>query len=91
MKYFLSPYFKRIIKKLDFHKTEEVKRAISELTAFFDSGIKSEGLGLKRLRGNFWEIRASLEDRILFSFEKDEIFFLIAGNHDAIKNFLKNR
>jgi mRNA-degrading endonuclease RelE of RelBE toxin-antitoxin system len=91
MKYFLSPLFKRVIKKLDPRKKEEIKRAISELTAFFDSGIRSEGLGLKRMHGNIWEIRASLEDRILFSFEKDEIFFLIAGNHDAIKNFLKNR
>ena len=90
MKYFLSSHFKRIVKKIDFQKREAAKRAISELVTFFDSGIRSEGLGLKRLRGNIWEIRASLDDRILFSFEKDEIFFLIFGNHGEIKKFLKH-
>jgi len=90
MRYFLSPLFKRLFKKLDFQKKEKVNRAISELIAFFDSGIRSEGLGLKRMRGNIWEIRASLDDRLLFSFERDEIFFLIIGNHDEVKKFLKN-
>jgi hypothetical protein len=89
MKYFTSPLFRRTFKKLDPLKKEGVKKAISELTVFFDSGIKTEGLGLKRLHGNFWEIRASINDRILFSFEGDEVFFLIAGNHDDIRRFLK--
>ena len=90
MKYFTAPLFRRIFKKLDFQKREEVKRAMSELSAFFDSGIRSEGLGLKRLHGNIWEIRATLKDRILFSFEKDGIFFLIVGNHDEVRKYLKN-
>jgi mRNA-degrading endonuclease RelE of RelBE toxin-antitoxin system len=89
MKYFLSPLFKRLIKKLDFQKNEEIKRAISELIAFFESGVRSEGLGLKRLHGNYWEIRASIRDRILFSFDDDEISFLIVGNHDEVKHFLR--
>ena len=90
MKYFTSLLFRRLFKKLDFHEKEEVKRAISELTAFFDSRIRSEGLGLKRLCGDIWEIRSSLKDRILFSFEKNEIFFLMVGDHDEIKKYLKS-
>jgi mRNA-degrading endonuclease RelE of RelBE toxin-antitoxin system len=90
MKYFTSPLFRRIFKKLDPREKEEAKRAIAKLAAFFNSGRKAEGLGLKRLHGNFWEIRASISDRILFSFEADEIFFLLAGNHDDIRRFLKH-
>lgn len=89
MKYFTYPLFRRIFKKLDFRKQEEIKRAISELTAFFDSGIKSKGLGLKRLRGNIWEFRASLKDRIVFSFDNDEVFFLLVGSHDEVRKYLK--
>ncbi|MFA6548799.1 MAG: hypothetical protein WCT39_02575 [Candidatus Margulisiibacteriota bacterium] len=89
MKYFTSSLFKRIVKKLDFQKQEEIKRAISELVAFFDSGLKSEGMGLKRLRENIWEIRASRSDRILFNFEKDEIHFLVVSGHDEIRRYLK--
>jgi hypothetical protein len=90
MKYFTSPLFRRAFKKLDPQRIEEAKRAIADLTEFFNSGIRTEGLGLKRLRSNIWEIRTSIRDRMLFSFEKDEIFFLIVGNHEEIKRFLKN-
>lgn len=90
MKYFTSPLFKRIFKKLTFQQKEEVKRAVTELTAFFDSGIRSEGLGLKRLRSNIWEIRASLKSRILFSFDGDEVFFLVVGSHDEIVRYLRS-
>lgn len=89
MKYFTSPLFRRLLKKLNFREQEEAKRAISELTAFFDSGIKSEGLGLKHLSGSIWEIRSTLKDRILFSFNDDEVFFLIIGSHDDVRRYLK--
>lgn len=89
MKYFTSALFGRLLKKLDFKKQEAVKRAISELTVFFDSGTRSQGLGLKRLRGNIWEIRASIDSRIIFSFEKSEIYFLLIGSHDEVRRFLK--
>ena len=56
MKYFVDSQFERLYKKLGFQQQEQIKRAISELLAFFDSGVKTEGLGLKktekRLLGN---------------------------------------
>ena len=48
------------------------------------------GLGLKNWHGDYWEIRSSIRDRILFDFT-DRISFLFVGNHDEIKTFMKSR
>lgn len=48
------------------------------------------GLGLKRLRGSYWEIRHGLRNRILFRWTEDLIEFVLAGDHDSIKDFLKS-
>jgi hypothetical protein len=48
------------------------------------------GLGLKRLRGNYWESRHGLRNRILFRWTEDLIEFVLAGDHDSIKDFLKS-
>lgn len=82
--------FKRTFNKLPVDRQERILDAIQGLMKFYDSGIKAEGLGLKRLQHDFWEIRSSLKDRILFSLDKDIISFVIVGNHDDIRRFLKH-
>ncbi len=47
-------------------------------------------MGLKNLRENYWEIRVNVKDRIIFTLEKDKVAFIIVGNHDEIKKFLRN-
>ena len=49
----------------------------------------SQGLGLKKLEKTFWEIRVNIHLRIIFEWQEDLIKFLLIGNHDEIKRFLK--
>lgn len=90
MRYERNNSFKRSFKKLPNDRQEQVIGAIQSLRRFYDLKIKPEGLGLKRLREDVWEIRSSLKDRILFSFVGDAITFLIVGNHDDIRRYLKS-
>ena len=90
MRYERTNSFKRTFNKLPIDRKERVIDAVQALMKFYESGIKSEGLGLKRLRDDVWEVRSSLKDRILFSFFKAVILFLIIGNHDDIRRYLKN-
>ena len=48
------------------------------------------GLGLKNFRGNYWEIRVDLHDRIIFELT-DRVRFWLVGNHDEIRAFMKSR
>ena len=90
MKYERKNSFKRALKRLPPDRQKRAGAAIQALITFYESKIKTEGLGLIYLRDDVWEIRSSLKDRILFSLEDDLVSFLVVGNHDAIRRYLKN-
>ncbi len=84
-----KPSFDRTWKGLTDIRREKAREALSELVHFLEGAPKPEGLGLKKLRNPFWEIRIDLKDRILFTMEKGKISFVLIGNHDEIRRALK--
>jgi len=90
MKFYSTPSFLRYFKKLEPQKKQAAKEAVSYLMDLYETGLNPQGLGLKQLRKNLWEIRSSLKDRILFSISRDVASFLIVGNHDDIRRYLKS-
>jgi mRNA-degrading endonuclease RelE of RelBE toxin-antitoxin system len=90
MQYNFKSSFARCFQKLSSQKQELVYEAIKKLKIFHETKQISQGLGLKNLRKNFWEIRISLKDRILFSMHDNIISFIMIGNHDEMRRFLKN-
>lgn len=84
-----KPSFDKSWKSLTSNRKEKGQEALEKLLHFFEGGPKPEGLGLKKLRGNFWEIRTTLKDRILFTIEKEIVSFILIGNHDEIHRILK--
>lgn len=90
MRYSFRNSYITAVKKLNKDRAENVQKAFESLMRFFQTGEKTQGLGLKQLRPDIWEIRAGLLDRILFRRQKDVVEFIIAGTHNEIKRFLKN-
>lgn len=91
MKFEFKPSFDRSVKSLPSEEKEEIKRiAIQAIDILSRDRIIHKGIGLKRLRGNFWEIRKGLKARILFRWEGDLVEFILAGDHSDIKHYLKN-
>lgn len=84
-----KPSFERAWESLDPPRQRKAQEALGELVGFFEGGSRPEGLGLKKLRENFWEIRTDLKDRILFRMEKGHVEFILVGNHDEIRRILK--
>jgi len=46
-------------------------------------------LGIRRLTGNFFEIRVGLDLRLIFQNRAGSLLFLMAGSHDEIQKFLR--
>jgi len=90
MKFEFKPSFDRSLKSLSSKTKKEIKELCIGLIDIL-SGESSlpGGFGLKNLRKNFWEIRKGLKLRILFRWQNDYIEFILAGNHNDIKRFLK--
>ena len=85
-----KPSFDRSVKSLPDKDKVEIKELAKDLIDILQSGEQpSKGLGLTPLRKNLLEIRASYKRRILFRWKNNHIEFILAGNHDQIRAFLK--
>ncbi len=91
MRFEFKPSFDRSIKSLPPAEKTDVKEAVSQLIDVLSKDRQiHQGLGLKRLMGDFWEVRKGIKVRILFRWTGDLVEFVLAGNHNDVKRFLKN-
>lgn len=91
MKFEFKPSFDRSVKGFHGKEKEDIKQiAIKTIDILSRDRVTQRGIGLKRLKGDFWEVRKGLKARILFRWEKDLVEFILAGDHDDIKRYLKN-
>ena len=90
MRFVYANAFQSMWKKLPTNRREKAREALLKLEEALKGGKKPEGLGLKKLRIPFWEVRTNLKDRILFSLEGDLITLALIGNHDEVHRFLRS-
>lgn len=88
-----SRAFLKALKKLEEKRKNQAKEAVQAFLFYLETMDKSHGLGLRKLKGNVWEIRVNISDRILFELDDDRrsVDFLMLGNHDEIRRFIKHR
>lgn len=77
--------FDETLGALENPERKKAVEAIEKLLDYFSGGPKPLGLGLRKLKGSYWEIRAGLRIRVLFILEKDLATFVLVGNHEAIQ------
>ena len=83
--------FDESLEALDPKNRKKAEASIARLLDYFDGGPRPLGLGLRKLQGGFWEVRAGLDRRILFVLEGGLATFVIAGSHDEISRRLRSR
>lgn len=91
MRFEFKPSFDRCVRKFNGREKEEIKEvALQAIDILSQDRALHKGIGLKRLKGDFWEVRKGLKARVLFRWQGDLVEFILAGNHNDIKRFLKN-
>lgn len=91
MRFEFKPSFDKSVRSFHAKEKEEIKRiALQTIDILSHEKIIYKGIGLKRLKGNFWEVRYGLKARILFRWEKDLVEFILAGDQNDIKRYLKS-
>ncbi len=91
MRFEFKPSFERSIKSLPPSERTDIKDAALKLIDVLSKDRQThQGLGLKRLTRDFWEARKGIQVRILFRWTGDLVEFVLAGNHNDVKRFLKN-
>jgi mRNA-degrading endonuclease YafQ of YafQ-DinJ toxin-antitoxin module len=81
--------FRRDVRKLPKARRREVARAIDAVRDGFGKPHFHSGLGIRRLRQDYFECRMGLDTRLVFRAEKGRLTFVAAGDHDTIRKWLK--
>ncbi|MDD5223422.1 MAG: hypothetical protein PHE84_05475 [bacterium] len=68
---------------------EKVTQAIDAIFRYFETTEKTAGLGLRKLRDPYWEIRVGLRTRIFFSLANGVLTLILVGDHASIKKYLR--
>ena len=67
----------------------EIARTIDAAHSGFGKPHLHSGLGIQRLRQNYFECRVGLDIRLAFRVERSRMIFVAAGNHDEIRKLIK--
>ena len=90
MRYDFKKSFERSMKRLNEDGRIEIKKLAFEVVDLVATGkASSKGQGITRLHKDYWEVRATIRERILFKLTDDTIQFILVGNHEDVKRFLK--
>ncbi len=89
MRHYFAPQFERLYRKLPQKEQENVDLSIEALLSYFSERKNlPRGLGLKKLTKQYWEMRSSIDIRVVFELG-DPLGFLLVGNHDDIRRFIQ--
>jgi mRNA-degrading endonuclease YafQ of YafQ-DinJ toxin-antitoxin module len=67
----------------------KIGRALRQLEEDFGHPHRHRGLGIRKLAGQFFEIRVGLDVRLIFQNRPECLFFIMAGNHNEVQRFLR--
>ena len=77
------------IRKLAATERREIGGAIAAAQEVFGSPHAHTGAGVRKLKGRWYEVRADLDQRLVFREGDDCLSFEFMGNHDDVQRFLK--
>jgi mRNA-degrading endonuclease RelE of RelBE toxin-antitoxin system len=87
----LTDRFRAQVKALGKSERVAIGAAINELQDTFGTPHLHRGLGVRKLVGDYFEARAGLDQRLVFKNDRDALVLLCVGDHDTVRNFLRNR
>ena len=90
MRFEFKPSFEDSLKSLPVEDRQEIKQvALKLIDILSQDRFIHKGIGLKKLRGDYWEVRRGLKMRIILRWHRDLVEFVLAGGHDDIRRYLK--
>ena len=87
--------FEKAFRTLSAQDQRRVIDTVEQVDRFFSTRQAPEGLGLKKLfskesLGVVCEARATLALRVLFTVQQDTLLFLMVGDHEEVRQFIRS-
>lgn len=83
--------FRRSVRELSEEQRKQFAEAADLLCDTFGRSHLHSGLGIRRLGPDVYEFRVGRELRVVFELFGSRAEFVVIGNHDDVRKFMKNR
>ena len=87
---FFTGRFRRDLRRCPDPVLAEVEKALSLLKEQLGDPHRHTGLGIRKLRRNYFELRVGRDLRLVFTLADDGATFVLAGDHDDVRRFLNS-
>jgi hypothetical protein len=87
----IAPDLLKAIRCMPVPERKAVGQSIAAAQRCIGQPHRHRGLGLRKLRDEWYEVRVGLKLRLLFENAPEALVFELLGDHDDVKNFLKRR
>jgi mRNA-degrading endonuclease RelE of RelBE toxin-antitoxin system len=87
----IRPDLLKAIRAMPTADRKAVGERIAEAQRHLGQPHLHRGVGLRKLRDDWYEIRVGLKLRLVFENTPDALVFEFLGDHDDVRHFLKNR
>jgi mRNA-degrading endonuclease YafQ of YafQ-DinJ toxin-antitoxin module len=85
----LTESFRVRVRSYSKEQRNKIGTALKQLERGFGDPHSHHGLGIRKLRGDYFEIRCGLDIRLVFKNQTNSLLFVLAGNHDEVRKFLR--
>ena len=89
MRYSYQPSFLEATRGLSKDQATKLLKAIEKFQRAMDSREWPRGLEITHLRSEYFEFRVSIHFRVIYHRSEDLIRYVLYGNHDQVRRFLK--
>ncbi|MBI2925305.1 MAG: hypothetical protein HYY24_06320 [Verrucomicrobia bacterium] len=87
----IQPGLLRAIRAMPSADRRAVRERIAQAQRHLGQPHLHRGVGLRKLRDDWYEIRVGLKLRLVFENTSEALVFEFLGDHDDVKRFLKKR
>jgi hypothetical protein len=85
----LGDSFRRRVRGYPKETRGKIGLALQQVERDFGNPHRHSGLGIRKLTGNYFEIRVGLDIRLVFQNCPESLLFVMAGNHAEVQKFLR--
>ena len=89
MRYAYQSAFLAATQHLSRAESAKLLKAIDKFQTAIEAHQWPQGLGLTHLREDFFEFRVGIHTRVVYRRSGDVVQYVLYGNHDRIRRFLK--
>ena len=82
--------FQHSLKRFDPDQKITLQGQVDSFMLAMDARQIPVGFGVKKIRKDIWEFRASLQLRVLFQWNGNTVTFLFIGSHNEVQQFLRH-